>query len=67
MAPDITTATANAAVRSTKATGGNNRAYVTFLTDDGHYVKGCDGFSQGTAEGGKCISIGSCRATGCIG
>ena len=47
MAPDITTAAANAATRQPKPNGKNNRAYVTFLAGDGDYVKGVVGLAKG--------------------
>ena len=30
---------------------------MAFLAGNGHHVKGCGGFSQGTEEGGKRISV----------
>lgn len=44
MAPDITTAAANAAATQAKTTG---RAFVTFLAGDGDYVKGVVGLAKG--------------------
>ncbi|XP_028779444.1 galactinol synthase 2 [Neltuma alba] len=44
MAPDITTAAANAAAARAK---GSSRAYVTFLAGDGDYVKGVVGLAKG--------------------
>ncbi|KAI9081023.1 hypothetical protein K1719_037003 [Acacia pycnantha] len=44
MAPDITTAAANAAASQAKAA---SRAFVTFLAGDGDYVKGVVGLAKG--------------------
>lgn len=47
MAPDITTAAANATATQAKAAGRMGRAYVTFLAGDGDYVKGVVGLAKG--------------------
>nr|ABF66656.1 galactinol synthase [Ammopiptanthus mongolicus]ABU41005.1 galactinol synthase [Ammopiptanthus mongolicus] len=47
MAPDITTAAANATVEQPKAGGGRGRAFVTFLAGNGDYVKGVVGLAKG--------------------
>lgn len=47
MAPDITTAAANATAAKAKAAGRLTRAYVTFLAGNGDYVKGVVGLAKG--------------------
>lgn len=46
MAPDITTAAANAAAAQAKANG-KSRAFVTFLAGNGDYIKGVVGLAKG--------------------
>lgn len=46
MAPDITTAVANATATQAKVTG-IDRAFVTFLAGNGDYVKGVVGLAKG--------------------